>query len=205
MARGNTAKQIHEVPAWKSPSSEKEPTCCPVCAGAVGRRDAMTDLKLSEKVRLGEKRADKFLAEVEKRRQLTLIEFFGSRGIFGLGKRRATLIQEAVPGELDSLEDWFSGKLITVAQQASPPRWSVFHPGRRARLPATSNESYVGDGAIGECRSTCRRMAMYRASRPRRNSQHVWLKGSSAPMVPDRNGRENPLFAPPTWRFEQSG
>jgi NAD-dependent DNA ligase len=42
------------------------------------RRDQLAALKLGGSVRLGEKRADKFLAEVEKRRRLTLSQLLGS-------------------------------------------------------------------------------------------------------------------------------
>ena len=81
-------------------------------------RNQLADLVLSGKVRLGEKRADKFLAEIEKRRTITLSEFLGSLGIFGLGKRRVTLIQEALPGKLDTLDDWFTDVLVNNAAQA---------------------------------------------------------------------------------------
>jgi DNA ligase (NAD+) len=82
------------------------------------KRNQMADLILSGKVRLGEKRADKFLAEIEKRRTITLSEFLGSLGIFGLGKRRVALIQEALVGKMDTLEDWFSNTLISNADEA---------------------------------------------------------------------------------------
>jgi DNA ligase (NAD+) len=85
------------------------------------RRDQLAALKLGGSVRLGEKRADKFLAEVEKRRRLTLSQFLGSLGIFGLGKRRVALIQKAVPGEFETLDDWLSDKLIRLADQAGVP------------------------------------------------------------------------------------
>jgi DNA ligase (NAD+) len=85
------------------------------------RRDELAALKLNGKVRLGEKRADKFLAEIEKARTLTLSEFLGSLGIFGLGKRRVALIQASVPGEMDTLGDWLSGKLVDLAKAAGVP------------------------------------------------------------------------------------
>jgi len=82
------------------------------------KRTQLADLILSGKVRLGEKRADKFLAEIEKRRTITLSEFLGSLGIFGLGKRRVALIQQALPGKMDTLDDWFSDVLVKNATQA---------------------------------------------------------------------------------------
>jgi NAD-dependent DNA ligase len=42
----------------------------------------------------------------------------GSLGVFGLGKRRVTLIQEALVGKMDTLEDWFSNTLINNAAEA---------------------------------------------------------------------------------------
>lgn len=84
------------------------------------RRHQLASLKLSG-VRLGEKRADRLLAEVEKHRRLTLSQFLGSLGIFGLGKRRVALIQQAVPGEFDTLADWLSDKLVQLAEPAGVP------------------------------------------------------------------------------------
>lgn len=81
----------------------------------------LADVVLSGGGRFGEKRAEKVLEEIEKKRELTLGEFLGSLGIFGLGKRRVALIQSAVPGLLDTLEDWFTTKLVQYAQQAGVP------------------------------------------------------------------------------------
>jgi len=80
------------------------------------RRTEIADLVLSGKVRLGEKRTNKFLAEIEKRRTITLSEFLGSLGIFGLGKRRVTLIQDKANGKLDNLDDWFTDTLVNQAE-----------------------------------------------------------------------------------------
>lgn len=85
------------------------------------RRGQLASLKLNGGVRLGEKRADKFLAEIEKRRRLTLSQLLGSLGVFGLGKRRVALIQQAVPGEFDTLSDWLSDKFIRLAEPAGVP------------------------------------------------------------------------------------
>ena len=82
------------------------------------QRNKLANLILSGKVRFGEKRADKFLEEIEKKRTITLSEFLGSLGIFGLGKRRVSIIQESLPGELDKLEDWFTDKLVNNATKA---------------------------------------------------------------------------------------
>jgi DNA ligase (NAD+) len=85
------------------------------------RRDALAALKLNGKVRLGEKRADSCLAEVEKARKLTLSQFLGSLGIFGLGKRRIALVQKAIPGEMETIDDWLSGKLVKLSKAAGVP------------------------------------------------------------------------------------
>lgn len=78
------------------------------------------DIMLSNGV-LGESRAERILAEIDKVRTLTLAEFLGSIGIDGLGKRRVTLIQAAVGGQLDTLDDWLNGKLAGLAEAAGVP------------------------------------------------------------------------------------
>jgi DNA ligase (NAD+) len=83
----------------------------------------VADLTLSggSGVRLGEKRAEKIIEEIEAKRALTLSDFLGSLGIFGLGKRRVVLIQNAVPGLMDNLDDWMGDKLVKYAVQAGVP------------------------------------------------------------------------------------
>ena len=81
----------------------------------------LANLMLGDKVRFGEKRADKLIQEIEQRRNLTLSDFLGSLGVFGLGKRRVSLIQEAVGGKLDNLENWFDNTLKDNAVQAGVP------------------------------------------------------------------------------------
>jgi DNA ligase (NAD+) len=78
-------------------------------------------ITLSGGVNLGQKRADKILEEIDKKRDLTISEFIGSLGIFGLGKRRVALIQAAIPNTMDTLNDWFSGNLVKYANQAGVP------------------------------------------------------------------------------------
>jgi len=84
------------------------------------RTDAEWHLALVEV--LGESRTAKVLAEIDKKRALSLSDFLGSLGIEGLGRRRALLVQQACPGEFDSLEDWTSGKLETMAKEIGLPR-----------------------------------------------------------------------------------
>jgi DNA ligase (NAD+) len=81
------------------------------------RKTELANLVLSGGVKLGEKRAERLIEEIEKKKELTISEFLGSLNIFGLGKRRVALIQEKLPGELDTLEDWFTDKLIKNADQ----------------------------------------------------------------------------------------
>ena len=85
------------------------------------RRTELADLILSGKVKLGEKRADKLLAAIEKRRKIPLSDFLGSLGVFGLGKRRVVMIQEAVPREFETLSDWLGPKLMEFAEAAGVP------------------------------------------------------------------------------------
>ncbi len=102
------------------------------------RHDQLASLKLNGGVRLGEKRANKFLAEIEKRRRLTVSQLLGSLGIFGLGKRRVALIQQAVPGEFDTLTDWLSDKLIRLAEPAGLP-----NTGRRLQEDLLAQKSLI--------------------------------------------------------------
>jgi len=65
--------------------------------------------------------ATKILAEIDKKRNLTLAEFLGSLGIDGLGRRRVILVQQAAPGEFDALSDWCNGKLVEMATEIGLP------------------------------------------------------------------------------------
>ena len=75
--------------------------------------DALAGLIINadKAIKLGKKRATTILEEVEKKRDLSLRDFVGSLGVEGLGKRRVELMMNAVPGKLDTLKDWRSGKL----------------------------------------------------------------------------------------------
>ncbi len=68
-------------------------------------------INADKEIRLGMKRATTILAEIEKTREVSLIQFMGSLGIHGLGPRRVELMVTAVPGELDNLADWRGGHL----------------------------------------------------------------------------------------------
>lgn len=76
-------------------------------------RDALAALIINadKEIRLGTKRADSILGEIDKARTLSLVDFMGSLGIHGLGPRRVELMLTAVPGELDTLADWRGGHL----------------------------------------------------------------------------------------------
>ena len=81
----------------------------------------MAAVEVSPGIRLGEKRAIKILHEIDATRELTISEFFGSLGVDSLGKRRVELIQRAVPGQMDTVEDWMNGKLLAIAPAAGVP------------------------------------------------------------------------------------
>ncbi len=76
------------------------------------REEALAELVLSGKVRLGTKRAAKVLKEIDRCRELTLSQLLGSLGIFGLGQRRVDIIRQNVPGQLETLEDWLDEKKL---------------------------------------------------------------------------------------------
>jgi DNA ligase (NAD+) len=77
------------------------------------KKEALAELVINQDkdIRLGEKRATTILEGIEARRELTLPAFLGSLGIDRLGKRRVELMMQAAPGELDTVEQWRSGKL----------------------------------------------------------------------------------------------
>lgn len=77
----------------------------------------------AKSIRLGEKRARGILEAIEKRRQLTLVEFLGSLGINQLGQRRVELMIAQADGALDQLSDWQAGKLrdATFAAKVGVP------------------------------------------------------------------------------------
>jgi DNA ligase (NAD+) len=62
-------------------------------------------------IRLGDKRARTILDAINATRTLGLAQFLGSLGIEGAGVRRIELMMEAAAGELDTLEQWRSGRL----------------------------------------------------------------------------------------------
>ncbi|UCU92333.1 NAD-dependent DNA ligase LigA [Hydrogenophaga taeniospiralis] len=74
-------------------------------------------------LRLGEKRANNILEAIEAKRVLSISEFLGSLGLEHLGKRRVEIMIRAAQGELDTLDDWRSGKLRdpSVAELAGAP------------------------------------------------------------------------------------
>jgi len=81
----------------------------------------LENMLLGDKVRFGEKRASNLIEEIEKKRKLTVSELLGSLGIFGLGKRRVVLIQEATNGKMDKLENWLDNTLVKNAEEAGVP------------------------------------------------------------------------------------
>lgn len=72
---------------------------------------------------LGEKRAASILDAIDATRDLSLSQFLGSLGLDHLGKRRVQLMINAAKGQLDTLDDWRSGKLRNqaVAEVAGVP------------------------------------------------------------------------------------
>ena len=93
------------------------------------KKDALVDLIINQEkdIRLGEKRATSILEAIEARRALPLQDFLGALGIDRLGKRRVELMMRAVPGELDTLDQWRAGKLRdgAFAEKAGVPNTGV--------------------------------------------------------------------------------
>jgi DNA ligase (NAD+) len=84
------------------------------------RRSALANMTVSG-IRFGESRAARVLAEIEAKRALTIDEFVGSLGLDSLAKTRVENIRAAVAGKMDTLDDWMSGKLTGLAEEASVP------------------------------------------------------------------------------------
>jgi len=70
----------------------------------------------------GSKRAQKNVDEVERHKSMTLDMFLGCLGIDGLGRRRAKIIIENANGQLDTIDDWKSGKLLKLADKVGVPK-----------------------------------------------------------------------------------
>lgn len=89
------------------------------------RQAELADLIINTEkgISLGEKRAASILDGIDATRNLTLSQFLGSLGLDHLGKRRVHLMMQAAGGQLDTLEDWRSGKLRnpTIAEAAGVP------------------------------------------------------------------------------------
>ncbi len=102
------------------------------------RFDELADIKLSGKVRLGEKRAEKFLAALDLKKNLSLSDFLGSLGIFGLGKRRVILIQEALKGKMDNLENWLDDTLVKNSEHSTVPNTA-----ERINKEIIDNKDYI--------------------------------------------------------------
>ena len=73
------------------------------------------------KGKLGKKRADGIIAELNKKKTMPLNVFIGSLGVQHLGRRRAQLIMESVPGQMDNISDWRGDKLLGLASVAGIP------------------------------------------------------------------------------------
>ena len=63
---------------------------------------------------LGISNATKIVANIQGTRKMTLNNFLGSLGIPHLGRRMVAITREKVPGELDTLDDWRSGKIQKI-------------------------------------------------------------------------------------------
>lgn len=69
----------------------------------------------------GEKRTQTMIDEINKKKEMTLDVFLGCLGIQGLGQRRAKIIIDNAAGEMDTLDDWGSGKLVKIADKVGVP------------------------------------------------------------------------------------
>lgn len=106
----------------------------------------LCDLMMDGKTRLGEKRAQKILDNIENKRKLSLSDFLGSLGIPTLGKRRVRIVQDALMGKMDKLENWLDGKtLIANAAQSSLPN-AVFGINQELVKQKENINKYITNG-----------------------------------------------------------
>lgn len=68
-------------------------------------------INTEKRIRLGRKRTESILAEIDRTRDLTLSQFLGSLGLDHLGARRVHLMTQGAEGALDTLADWRAGRL----------------------------------------------------------------------------------------------
>ena len=73
--------------------------------------DEIAEMAIGENNSMGYSRAESLVAEIDKKRVLPLNIFLGSLGVESLDRRRCEIIMEKVPGELDTIDKWLSGKL----------------------------------------------------------------------------------------------
>ncbi|MDP6116127.1 MAG: NAD-dependent DNA ligase LigA [Planctomycetota bacterium] len=80
-------------------------------------------INTEKEIRLGSKRANVILEEIDQKRSLTLVEFLGSLGIDHLGKRRVEIMIKGAGGQLNTLASWRDGRLRKpeVAEAAGAP------------------------------------------------------------------------------------
>jgi len=97
-------------------------------AGLYTLRERQADLadliiNTEKGISLGAKRATSILQAIDATRNLTLSQFLGSLGLDHLGKRRVHLMMQNAAGQLDTLDDWRSGKLRdpAIANAAGVP------------------------------------------------------------------------------------
>lgn len=77
---------------------------------------------------IGELSMTSILHEIDKKRDIELTKLLAAIGIHNLGGNRAQKIREKMPGEFDTLNDWFSGKLIVHAKELGIPKMAEgFH------------------------------------------------------------------------------
>lgn len=76
-------------------------------------REQLADMELDNGV-YGDARAKMVYENIQKTRKMSLKQFLGSLSVRYLGRRRVEIIQEKCPGQMDTLADWQSTKLLSL-------------------------------------------------------------------------------------------
>lgn len=82
--------------------------------------DRISSLKLG-KTTLGAKRAKSIIDSIESTKSMPLSQFIGSLGVPLLGRRRAEIMMNNSNGQLKTVDDWLSGKIITMTDTLGVP------------------------------------------------------------------------------------
>jgi DNA ligase (NAD+) len=109
------------------------------------RKEQLYSLHIGSGRLLGEKRSETLLANIAKKKELSLDLFLGSLGINELGRTMVSKIIEKMPDEFSNLEDWKGDKLLIHAKALGIPNQSrTYYNSLQKTWPAIEKLIEVG-------------------------------------------------------------